>query len=106
MDQDPVEIPDIKTEPNVSVVPVVRECTIITGYIQNCLPLYLCVLVKQKFDCRDWILASLYEKNICASQHVKYHLQWSVLSTSKSNTSLIVMGVTVTPHIVGIMSSE
>jgi hypothetical protein len=46
-DQEPMTIPEIKTEPNVSVVPVVRVCTFTTGCIQNCLPLYLCVLVKQ-----------------------------------------------------------
>jgi len=48
---------ELMTEPNISVVPVVRICTFIIGCIQNCLPVYLCVLVKQKFDCRDWILS-------------------------------------------------
>jgi hypothetical protein len=57
-DQDPTTIPEIKAEPKVSVVPVVSVCTFIIGCIQDCLPLYLCVLVKQKFDCREWILNS------------------------------------------------
>jgi hypothetical protein len=57
-DQEPMTIPEIKTEPEVSVVPVVRVCTFVIGCIQNCLPIYLCVSVKQKFDCRDWILSS------------------------------------------------
>jgi len=56
--QEPMTIPKIKTEPKVSVVPVLRVCTFIVGCIQNCLPLYLCVHVKQKFVCRDWILSS------------------------------------------------
>jgi hypothetical protein len=56
-DQEPT-IPEIKMEPKVSVVPVVSVCTFIIGCIQNCLPLYMCVLVKQKFDCREWILSS------------------------------------------------
>ena len=55
--QEPMTIPKIRTEPTVSVVPVVRVCTFIIGCIQNCLPVYLCVLVKQRFDCRDWILS-------------------------------------------------
>jgi hypothetical protein len=42
-------IPAIETEPNVSCVPVV-SVTFLIGYIQNCLPVYQCVLVKQKFD--------------------------------------------------------
>jgi hypothetical protein len=46
-DQEPKTFPEIKTEPKVSVVPVVRVCTFITGCVQNCLPVYLCVLVKQ-----------------------------------------------------------
>jgi hypothetical protein len=58
-DQEPMTIPEIKTEHNVSVVPAVRVSIFIIGCIQNCLPVYLCVLVKQKFDCRDWILSSL-----------------------------------------------
>jgi hypothetical protein len=57
-DQEPTTIPEIKAESKVSVVPVVSVCTFIMGCIQNCLPLYLCVLVKQKFDCREWILSS------------------------------------------------
>ena len=49
-DQERVTIPAIKTEPNVSCVPVVSVSTFLISYIQNCLPLYQCVLVKQKFD--------------------------------------------------------
>jgi len=55
-DQEQTTIPKIKTEPNVSVVPVVSVWTFIIGCIQNCLPVYLCVLVKQKFNLRKWIL--------------------------------------------------
>jgi len=51
-DQETVTIPAIKTEPNVSCVPVVSVTTFLISYIQNCLPLYQCVLVKQKFDWR------------------------------------------------------
>jgi len=57
-DQEPITIPEIKTEPKVSVLPVVSVCIFIIGCIRNCLPLYLCVLVKQKFDSREWILTS------------------------------------------------
>jgi hypothetical protein len=57
-DQEQTTIPEIKTEPNVSVVPVVSVCTFIIGCIQNCLHVCLCVLVKQKFDIREWILSS------------------------------------------------
>jgi hypothetical protein len=57
-DQEPTTIPEIKTEPKASVVPVESVYTFIIGCIENCLPLYLCVLVKQKFDCREWILSS------------------------------------------------
>jgi len=56
-DQEPTTIPEIKMEPNVSVVPVVSVCTFLVGCIQNCQPLYQCVIVKQKFDCKDWILS-------------------------------------------------
>jgi hypothetical protein len=48
-DQEPTTIPAIKTEPIVSCVPVV-SVTFLIGYIQNCLPLYQCALVKQKCD--------------------------------------------------------
>ena len=89
--QEPMTIPEIKTEPNVSPVPAVRIRTFIIGCIQNCLPLYLCVLVNQKFDCRDWILSSLKKKNLLL--HVKYHLQWNVSSCNKSNIPFIFMGV-------------
>jgi hypothetical protein len=51
-DQELMTIPVIKVEPNVSCVPVVSVCTVLIGYIQNCLLLYQCVLVKQKFDSR------------------------------------------------------
>jgi len=51
-DQERVTIPAIKTEPNVSCVPVVSVSTFLISYIQNCLPLYQCVLVKQKLDWR------------------------------------------------------
>jgi hypothetical protein len=37
-DQEPTTIPEIKTEPKVSVVLVVSVCTFIIGYIQNCCP--------------------------------------------------------------------
>jgi len=57
-DQGPTTIPEIKTELKVSVVPVVSVCAFIIGCIQNCLSLYLCVLVKQKFDSRECILTS------------------------------------------------
>ena len=59
-DEESMTIPEIKTEPKVSGVHVVSVCTFVIGCIQNCHPLYRCVLVKQKFDCRDWIL-SFYE---------------------------------------------
>ena len=48
-------IPVIKTEPKVSCVSVVSVCTFYISYIQNCLPVYQCVLMKQKFDSREWI---------------------------------------------------
>jgi nitrogenase molybdenum-iron protein alpha/beta subunit len=57
-DQEARTIPVIKMEPKVSVVPVVSVCTFLIGYVQNCLPVYQCVLVKQKFDIREWILSS------------------------------------------------
>ena len=41
-DQEPMTIPEIKTEPNVSVVPVVSVCTFVIGCVQNCHPLYHC----------------------------------------------------------------
>jgi hypothetical protein len=37
-DQDPRTVPVMKTEPRVSVVPVVSVWTFLTGCIQNCLP--------------------------------------------------------------------
>ena len=39
-DEESTTIPEIKTEPNVSGVPVVSVCTFAIGYIQRCLPLY------------------------------------------------------------------
>ena len=56
-DQEQTTIPAIKTDHNENCVPVV-SVTFLVGYIQNCLPLHICVLVKQKFDCREWILGS------------------------------------------------
>ena len=49
-DQKTMTIPTIKTEPNVCCVPVLSVRTFLMSYIQNCPPLYQCVLVKQKFD--------------------------------------------------------
>jgi hypothetical protein len=57
-DQEPMTIPVIKTEPEVSCVPVVSVCTFLIGYMQNCLILYQCVLMEQKFGSREWILSS------------------------------------------------
>ena len=57
-DQEPMTIPEIKTEPMVSVVPVVNICAFLVGCIWNCLHLYQCVVVKQNFDSREWILSS------------------------------------------------
>jgi hypothetical protein len=54
----PRTIPVIKTERTVSVVPVVCYRTFRIGYIQKCLPVYLCVFVKQKFDSRECISSS------------------------------------------------
>jgi hypothetical protein len=54
----PRTIPVIKTERTVRVVPVVCYRTFHIGYIQKCLPVYQCVLVKQKFDSREYILSS------------------------------------------------
>jgi hypothetical protein len=52
-EQERMTVPVIKTEPKVSCV-----CTFPIGCTQNCLPLYQSVLVKQKFDSREWILSS------------------------------------------------
>jgi len=57
-DQEPTTIPEIKMEPKVSGVPVVSVCTFLIGCTQNCLLLYQYVLVKQKFDFREWISSS------------------------------------------------
>ena len=61
-DQDPTKIPVIKTEPKVNGVPVVSVCIFYIGYIQNCLLLCQSVLMKQKFDSREWISSSLKKK--------------------------------------------
>ena len=58
-DQEPMIIPVIKTEPKVCGVPVVSVCTFHIGYIQNCLLLCQSVIMKQKFDSREWISSSL-----------------------------------------------
>ena len=57
-DQGPRTIPVIKTEPEVSGVPVVSVRMLHTGYIQYCLPLYQWVLMKPKFQSVEWILGS------------------------------------------------
>jgi hypothetical protein len=54
-DQEARTVPVIKTEPKVSVVSAVSVCTFLIGYIQNCLPVYQSVLMKQKFASREWI---------------------------------------------------
>jgi hypothetical protein len=57
-DKEPTTIPVIKTEPNVSSVPVVHV-THISYWLHPELPsLYQCVLGKQKFDSGKWILSS------------------------------------------------
>ena len=63
-DQEPTKIPVIKTEPKVNGVPVVSVCTFLIGYIQNCLLLCQSVLMKQKFDSREWISSSLKKMNL------------------------------------------
>jgi len=57
-DQGPRTIPVIKTEPKVSGVPLVSVRMFHTGYIQYCLPLHQCVLMKPKFQSLEWILGS------------------------------------------------
>ena len=55
-DQEPTTITVIKTEPKVSCVPLVSViCIFHIGYIQNYLFMCHSVLVKQKFDSREWI---------------------------------------------------
>jgi len=49
-DQETTIIPIIKAEPNVSGVPMVSFTRISYRLLRNCLSLYQCVLVKQKFD--------------------------------------------------------
>ena len=58
-DQQPTIIPVIKMEPKVCDVPVVSVCTFHIGYIQNCLLLCQSVVMKQKFDSREWISSCL-----------------------------------------------
>ena len=48
-DQETTTVPAIKAEPNVGGVPLV-SVTFLIGCVQNCLSLYQCVLVNQKFD--------------------------------------------------------
>ena len=62
-DQEPTTIPVIKTEPNVSCVPVVSVTHISCRLYPELLPLYQCVLVKQKFDSGKWTFGSFSEKN-------------------------------------------
>jgi hypothetical protein len=57
-DQEPPTIPAIKTEPSESLEFVVSVTQIFIGYFHNYLPLFHCVLVKQTFDSREWILSS------------------------------------------------
>ena len=45
-DQETVTTLAVMTEPNVSCVPVVSVTYIFIGYVQNCLLLYQCVLMK------------------------------------------------------------
>jgi hypothetical protein len=59
VDQESTTIPVIKTEPKVSCMSVLNVCTFHIGCIQNCWPLYQTILVKQKFDSREWVLSSL-----------------------------------------------
>jgi hypothetical protein len=60
-DQEPMTIREIKTEPKVSVVPVVNICTFVIGCIQNGLPLCQCVAVKQNFKVFVPCIFSTYE---------------------------------------------
>jgi hypothetical protein len=69
VDQQPTKIAVIKTEPNVSGVPVVSVRTFHIGYIQNCLLLCQCVLMKQKFYFREWISSSLKKINLYFVTH-------------------------------------
>ena len=107
-DEESMTIPEIKTEPKVSVVPVVSVCTFVIGYIQNCHPLYQRVLVEQKFDCKDWILSCFKEKKLlfCNTLCVKYHLQWNVSSMNKSNIPQCLCLCYVTSSIEGITCFE
>ena len=107
-DEESVTIPEIKTEPKVRCVPVVSVCIFVTSYIQNYHPLYRCVLVKQRFDCRGWILSCFKEKKFlfCNSLHVKYHLQWNVSSINKSNIPQRLCLWNVTSYVEGITCFE
>jgi hypothetical protein len=62
--QDPTKIPVIKTETKVRGVPVVSVCTFHRGCVQNSLLLCQSVLMKQKFDSREWISSSLKRINL------------------------------------------
>ena len=53
--QEPTRIPEIKMEPKVTFVPVVSVCIFLIRCMQNCLPIFQCVLVKQNFDSKEWI---------------------------------------------------
>ena len=55
-DQEPMTVPAIKTEPNESCVPVVSVTQISYRLYPQWLPRN-CVLVKEKFDSREWILS-------------------------------------------------
>ena len=57
-DRGPRRIPVIKTEPEVSGVPLVSVHMLHTGYIQYCLPLHQCVLMRPKFHSLEWIFSS------------------------------------------------
>ena len=63
-DQDPTTITAIKTDLNVSCVPVVSVRHISYRLIQNFLPIYQSVLVKQRFYTREWILNSFKKRNL------------------------------------------
>ena len=67
-DEESMTIPEIKSEPKVRGVPVMSVCTFVIDCIQNCHPLYQCVLVKQKLDCADWILSCFLRKDILILQ--------------------------------------
>jgi len=57
----------MKMEPNVSCLPVVLP-TFLVGYIQICVPLYQCVLVKQILTGK-WIMSSFKKINLYFVTH-------------------------------------